>query len=91
MTNINIRVDDQLKKEAQTLYKNLGMDLSTAINVFLRQSVQDQALPFQPKFDPFWSEPNQRYLKKAIAEMEAGKNTIIKTMEDLEALRKDEP
>ena len=91
MTNINIRVDDQLKKEAQTLYKNLGMDLSTAINVFLRQSVQDQALPFQPKFDPFWSESNQRYLKKAIAEMEAGKNTIIKTMEDLEALRKNEP
>ena len=52
MTNLNIRVDEQLKADAQALYKSLGMDLSTAINVFLRQSVQMQGLPFRPHLSP---------------------------------------
>ena len=52
MTNLNIRVDEQLKADAQALYKSLGMDLSTAINVFLRQSVQMQGLPFRPHISP---------------------------------------
>ena len=90
MANINIRIDDQLKKDAQAIYKSLGMDLSTAVNVFLRQSVRMQSLPFQPSLDPFWSESNRAYLKKAIAEMEDGKNTIVKTMEEIEAMKNHE-
>ncbi|MBQ4050738.1 MAG: type II toxin-antitoxin system RelB/DinJ family antitoxin [Oscillospiraceae bacterium] len=52
MANINIRVDDALKAEAQELYRALGMDLSTAVNIFLRQSVQMQGLPFRPRLEP---------------------------------------
>lgn len=51
MANINIRVDDALKAEAQELYRALGMDLSTAVNIFLRQSVQMQGLPFRPRLE----------------------------------------
>ena len=44
--NINIRIDETTKKEAENLFKDLGMNISTAINLFLRQSIRNQALPF---------------------------------------------
>ena len=44
--NITFRVDDELKKQADALFSDLGMSLSTAFNVFLRQSVREQQLPF---------------------------------------------
>lgn len=44
--NVTFRVDDDLKKQADSLFAELGMSLSTAFNVFLRQSVREQQLPF---------------------------------------------
>jgi DNA-damage-inducible protein J len=44
--NITIRVDNELKKEADDLFSDLGMSLSTAFNIFLRQSVREQQIPF---------------------------------------------
>jgi len=46
-TNINIRVNEALKTEADILFKELGMNLSSAINLFLTQSVRNQAIPFE--------------------------------------------
>lgn len=45
--NVTFRVDDELKKQAETLFAELGMNLSTAFNVFLRQSVREQQIPFR--------------------------------------------
>ncbi|MFC6253560.1 type II toxin-antitoxin system RelB/DinJ family antitoxin [Secundilactobacillus hailunensis] len=42
---ISIRVDKQTKEEAQKIYTELGLDLSTAINIFLTQTVRTQSLP----------------------------------------------
>ena len=47
MTNINIRTDSNVKSQAQALFSNLGLDMTTAINMFLRQAVRQQALPLQ--------------------------------------------
>ena len=44
--NVTFRVDDELKAQADTLFSELGMSLSTAFNIFLRQSVREQQLPF---------------------------------------------
>ncbi len=44
--NVTFRVDPDLKKEADALFSDLGMSLSTALNIFLRQSVREQQLPF---------------------------------------------
>lgn len=44
--NVTFRVDDELKKQADTLFAELGMSLSTAFNIFLRQSVREQQIPF---------------------------------------------
>lgn len=48
MKNVNVtfRIDDELKKQADALFSELGMSLSTAFNIFLRQSVREQRIPF---------------------------------------------
>lgn len=45
--NVTLRVDEDLKKQAEVLFSELGMNLTTAFNIFLRQSVREQQIPFQ--------------------------------------------
>lgn len=52
MVTSTYRVDADLKKQAAELYESMGMSLNTAINVFLRQSVKEQRMPFQPSAVP---------------------------------------
>ena len=61
--NINIRTDPELKKEAEALFESMGLNMTTAVNVFLRQSLRVNGLPFEVKVDV----PNKR-LKAAIKE-----------------------
>lgn len=48
MSNINvtIRMDKELKEQADTLFSELGFNLSTAFNIFVRQAVREQSIPF---------------------------------------------
>ena len=46
MANLNIRIDDDLKKQASDLFKELGMNMTTAVTMFLQQAVTDKGLPF---------------------------------------------
>ena len=46
VTNINIRVDNDVKKEAQDVFSSLGLDMTTAINIFLRQAIRQRSIPF---------------------------------------------
>lgn len=45
--NVTLRVDEELKKQADSLFSDLGLNMTTAFNVFLRQSVREQRIPFQ--------------------------------------------
>lgn len=49
MAALNIRINDDLKKQASELFADLGMDMSTAINIFLRKAVQCDGIPFEIK------------------------------------------
>ena len=52
-TNINIRIDAKLKKDSETLFKELGLNMSTAINMFLTKCVNTGGIPFKvDKYDP---------------------------------------
>lgn len=64
--NMSFRVDRDLKKEADTLFKKLGMNTSVALNMFLKQSVRDQSFPFVPTIET----PNARLIS-AMEEVEA--------------------
>jgi len=51
LTSLNVKIERDLKKQADTLFNKMGMTLSTAINVFVRQAVQEQGIPFKIYFD----------------------------------------
>lgn len=46
MSNINIRIDAEKKAKAQELFSSLGMDMSTAINLFIQQALDFNGIPF---------------------------------------------
>lgn len=46
-TNFSVRLDSQVKAQSEQLFQDLGMTLTTAINVFLRQAIQAGGLPFE--------------------------------------------
>lgn len=51
MPQIAVRVDDELKKEATALFNELGLDMTTAVKLFLKQSVLTRSIPFEVKLD----------------------------------------
>ena len=65
--NMSFRVDKNLKAQADELFKNLGMNTSVALNMFLTQSVREQALPFTPNM--ISPEPSDE-LKEALQELD---------------------
>lgn len=50
-TSMNIRMDSGIKRDAQQLFAELGMDMTTAVNIFLRQAIRQHGLPFEVKLD----------------------------------------
>lgn len=52
VTNINIRVDSEIKSQAQEVFSSLGLDMTTAINIFLRQSIRQHGIPFPISAEP---------------------------------------
>lgn len=71
--NMSFRVDKGLKKQADELFKKLGMNTSVALNMFLTQSVREQSIPFIPSLEV----PNARLIS-AIEEVEKMEKGIIK-------------
>ena len=51
LTSLNIKIDRDLKNQADLLFNAMGMTLTTAVNVFVRQAVQEQAIPFKIRLD----------------------------------------
>jgi len=48
-TIVNVRVDESVKRDIEKLYESLGMNISTAVNMFFKQCLIEQGLPYQPK------------------------------------------
>ncbi|MBQ7670520.1 MAG: type II toxin-antitoxin system RelB/DinJ family antitoxin [Clostridia bacterium] len=48
-TNLNIRIDEELKKNAEQLFADLGLNMSSAITIFLKSSVDYNGIPFEIK------------------------------------------
>ena len=89
-TTINIRMDEDLKKRFDAFCSAVGMNMTTAFNVFAKTVVRQQKIPFEisANTDSFYSEANQEQLRKAIAQIKEGK-VVIKTMEELEAIERE--
>lgn len=69
MATINIRTDSATKKEAERLFADFGLSMTSAINVFLRQVIREKRIPFEIGYE----NPNE-LTAKVLKETEEGKN-----------------
>lgn len=85
-TNMTIRIDKDLKKSVDILFKNLGTNTNSAINMFLRQCDREQGLVFTPTMAPTPS----KELLASLQEIENYKNgkVELESYKDVKALRK---
>ena len=77
-STITVRVDENVKKEASSIFKEVGLDMSTAINVYLKQVIRSNGIPFLITTDT----PNTVTLN-AIKEAEAGEMASFSSIDDL--------
>lgn len=84
-TSMSIRLDSEVKEQAQQVFNNLGMDMTIAINIFLRQAIQYQGLPFDVRLD------ENRKLLEVLTDFDQNRNmsqsfeSVSDLMEDLHA------
>ena len=72
----NVSIDADIKKQAQELFAELGMDLSTAINIFIRQALRQHSIPFEITADPFYNAENMAELERRIHSVRTGQSLL---------------
>lgn len=65
-TTITIRMDENLKKQAELIFNDMGLNMTTAFTIFTKAVVRQNKIPFEISADPFYSQENQQYLQKAL-------------------------
>lgn len=81
MANLNIRVDDTLKQQAELIFSDIGISLSAATTIFLKQVVRCNGIPFELRAGPFYSAENQARLLTSKKRMEQTGGTIHELIE----------
>ncbi len=83
-TTLNVRTDAVTKREAQKVFKRMGLDLSSGVNLYLTRVVQDKALPFRPRtINGFTPEYEARILREtAYAEKHGKSYTATEIMKE---------
>lgn len=76
-TLVNIRMDEDLKKNMEQTCQELGMNMTTAITIFAKKMTREKRIPFDVSVDSFYSESNMTYLKKVIEDIESGKAVLV--------------
>ena len=85
MANINIRIDENIKKNAEKVFAKLGLNSTTAITLFYVQVIRSNSIPFELKAEI----PNET-TKKAIKEVEEmEKESNIDSFENVDVLMED--
>lgn len=88
-TNLTIRIDENIKQEAELLFNRIGLNMSAAINVFFRQAIREQAIPFELKpYDDYYTGARMERIMHSIAQAERGE-VVTKTLTELEDMVND--
>ncbi len=72
MVQISLRVEDDVKKNAEAVCEELGLSMSAAINIYLKKLGREKRIPFEVSADPFYSAENIARLKNSISNVESG-------------------
>ena len=71
-TQINFRIDESIKRNAEHVFDELGLTMSAAITVFLKKVGREHRIPLELTADPFYSESNMNYLDGIVSDIKAG-------------------
>jgi DNA-damage-inducible protein J len=84
MAQVNIRIDDDLKARADNIFNELGLNMTTAFTMFIRQTIRQGGIPFEitTRKDPFYNAENMKILRKSIQEAKEGKLTAHELIEE---------
>ncbi|MBQ9377241.1 MAG: type II toxin-antitoxin system RelB/DinJ family antitoxin [Schwartzia sp.] len=87
LASINVRVEPEAKLQFEDFCNQIGMSMSTAINVFIKAALRAKKIPFEltAEPDPFYSEENMKRLEHSIKQLEAGQ-VVTKTIDELETM-----
>ena len=84
-TNISIRMDSDLKKKADALFEELGMNITTAFNIFVRQTLREGKIPFDISINI----PNKKTVAAMLEAERISKDPSVKAYTDLDELFAD--
>lgn len=84
-TNISIRMDSDLKAQADALFAELGMNLTTAFNIFVRQSLREGRIPFEVSLN----QPNKETLAALLEAERIAKDPTVNGYTNMEELFAD--
>ena len=85
-SNMNIRMDKDVKEQAQRVFAQLGMDMTTAVKVFLRQVIRSNGFPFELRLDT----PNEETMAALREVQEMKKNPSIgRSYTDVDEMMKE--
>ncbi len=84
-TLVNIRMDEDLKRDFDKVCNELGMSMTTAITIFAKKMSREHRIPFEVSVNPFYNESNLKALSESLEQLNSGK-VVIKTMDELEEM-----
>ena len=87
-TLVNFRIDEKTKKEMEEICDELGITMTTALNIFIKKMTREKRIPFDVSVDPFYSESNIKAIEESIKQLKEGK-IVIKSMEQLEEMENE--
>ena len=85
-SNISIRMDAQLKADAEALFESMGMNLSTAFNIFVRQCLREERIPFEITAN---CNPNARTKASMLEAERIARDPNVKGYTDIDELFKE--
>ena len=86
--NVNIRMDEEVKRDFDRICNDLGFNMSVAINVFAKKVIREQRIPFEISIDPFYSKSNVEVMEKSAAQLGQGK-TVTRSLKELEDMENE--
>ena len=83
MTQVNFRIEDDIKANAESALKEMGLNMSTAITMFLVKVGRERRIPFEINADPFYSSENMTELERRVESVKNG-TSVLKEHELIE-------
>ena len=84
-STVNIRMDEEIKREFDRVCNELGINMSIAINILAKKMIREERIPFEVSVDPFYTKSNAEALRRSAQQIADGK-TVVRSMQDLEDL-----